>query len=61
MALSILSAARRAGFALGVLLAASALAAYMGIEKFYWRTLGRHLLPLGPAWIRPAGPIDPES
>ncbi len=44
-----------------LLLAASALAAYMGIEKFYWRTLGRHLLPLGPAWIRPAGPIDPES
>ena len=24
-------------------------------------TLGRHLLPLGPAWIRPGGPIDPES
>ena len=44
-----------------MLLAASALAAYMGIEKFYWRTLGRHLLPLGPAWIRPGGPIDPES
>ena len=44
-----------------MLLAASALAAYMGIEKFSWRTLGRHLLPLGPAWIRPGGPIDPES
>jgi succinate-acetate transporter protein len=34
-----------------VLLVASAAAAYMGIEKFYWRTLGRRVLPLGPAWV----------
>lgn len=42
-----------------LLLVASLLAAYMGIEKFYWRTLDRHLLPLGRAWID-ADP-DPES
>ncbi|MBN9213999.1 MAG: hypothetical protein ABS62_13205 [Microbacterium sp. SCN 70-200] len=42
------------------LLAASALATYMLIEKFYWRTMGRHVVPLGPAWF--AGPTDdPES
>lgn len=34
-----------------VLLIASALAAYMGVEKFYWRTLQRRLLPLGRPWI----------
>lgn len=42
-----------------VLLLASALAAYMGIEKFYWRTLGRHVVPLGPPWL--AGSPDVES
>lgn len=40
------------------LLAASALATYMLVEKFYWRTMGRHVLPLGPAWI--AGGSDRE-
>ncbi|WP_431802565.1 acetate uptake transporter family protein [Microbacterium sp. bgisy203] len=40
------------------LMAASALAAYMLIEKFYWRTLGRHVVPLGRPWI--AGGDDPE-
>ncbi len=34
-----------------LLLAASALAAYMGVEKFYWRTLGRRVVPLGPPWV----------
>lgn len=33
------------------LLFASALAAYMLIEKFYARTLGRTVLPLGRAWF----------
>lgn len=42
-----------------VLLLAASLAAYMLIEKFYWRTMGRHFLPLGPPWI-PMG-ADPES
>ncbi len=41
------------------LIGASALATYMLVEKFYWRTMGRHVLPLGPAWI--AGSADPES
>lgn len=41
------------------LLAASALATYMLIEKFYWRTMRRRVLPLGPAWI--AGSADVES
>lgn len=42
-----------------LLLVASFLAAYMGVEKFYWRTLHRHLLPVGPAWV--SGNPDPES
>jgi len=41
-----------------VLLVASALAAYMLIEKFYWLTMGRHVVPLGPPWI--AGSDDRE-
>lgn len=41
-----------------VLLVASALAAYMLIEKFYWLTMGRHVVPLGPPWI--AGTADRE-
>lgn len=36
-----------------VLLVAALLAAYMGVEKFYWRTLGRRVVPLGPAWVSP--------
>jgi len=44
------------------LLAASALAFYLLVEKFAWRTMGRHVVPLGPAWIRrPDGHGDPES
>ncbi len=42
-----------------VLIGASALATYMLIEKFYWRTMGRRVVPLGPAWI--AGSRDVES
>lgn len=42
-----------------LLLAASALASYMLVEKFYWRTMGKHLIPLGPPWIE--GSPDPES
>jgi succinate-acetate transporter protein len=34
-----------------VLLVTSTLAAYMLIEKFYWLTMGRHVVPLGPPWI----------
>lgn len=41
------------------LLVASTLAAYMLVEKFYWRTLGRRVVPLGPPWI--AGSRDRES
>lgn len=41
------------------LIAASALATYMLIEKFYWRTMGRHVIPLGRPWI--AGSADIES
>ena len=41
------------------LIGASALATSMLIEKFYWRTMGRHVIPLGPAWI--AGSADSES
>lgn len=41
------------------LLAASALAAYMLVEKFYWRTMGRHVVPLGRPWF--TGNSDPES
>ena len=41
------------------LLAASALAAYMLTEKFYWRTMGRRIVPLGPPWFAPS--LDPES
>lgn len=42
-----------------VLLLASALAAYMLIEKFYWLTLGRRVIPLGPPWLKRGA--DPES
>lgn len=42
-----------------VLLLASALAAYMLVEKFYWRTMGKRLLPLGPPWI--SGNPNPDS
>ena len=42
-----------------VLIIASALALYMLVEKFYWLTLGRRVVPLGPAWIRRGD--DPES
>jgi succinate-acetate transporter protein len=42
-----------------VLLVASALAAYMLAEKFYWRTMGRRVVPLGPPWI--SGDPNPES
>jgi hypothetical protein len=41
-----------------ILLVASALAAYMLVEKFYWLTLGRRVVPLGPPWI--AGSDDRE-
>jgi succinate-acetate transporter protein len=41
------------------LLAASALALYMLAEKFYWRTMGRRVLPLGKPWL--AGSRDPEG
>ncbi len=41
------------------LIGASALATYMLIEKFYWRTMGRRVVPLGRPWI--AGSSDPES
>ncbi len=45
-----------------LLLGASALAFYLLIEKFAWRTMGRHVVPLGPAWIAPRdGHRDPES
>lgn len=45
-----------------VLLIASALATYMLVEKFYWRTMGRRVVPLGPPWIADgAGSADPES
>ncbi|MBN9224543.1 MAG: hypothetical protein ABS63_09560 [Microbacterium sp. SCN 70-27] len=40
------------------LIVASALAAYLLIEKFYWRTMGRHIIPLGRPWI--AGGADRE-
>ena len=42
-----------------VLLIASALAAYMLMEKFYWLTLGRHVVPLGPPWVTVLG-VDRE-
>ncbi len=35
-----------------LLVAASALALYMLVEKFLWRTMHRHLLPLGRPWLR---------
>lgn len=41
-----------------ILLVASALAAYMLVEKFYWLTMSRHVVPLGPPWI--AGGDDRE-
>ena len=41
------------------LLSISALAAYMLVEKFYWRTIGRRVVPLGPPWI--LGDPNPES
>lgn len=45
------------------LLLASALAAYMLLEKFYWRTMQRRVVPLGPPWVSPAPAraVDPES
>ncbi|MGR6742369.1 acetate uptake transporter family protein [Microbacterium arborescens] len=43
------------------LLLASALAAYMLLEKFYARTLGRSILPLGPAWFRTASPVSIQA
>lgn len=42
-----------------VLLGASAVAAYMLVEKFYLRTMGRHVVPLGRPWIAPAA--GPET
>ncbi|MFH8250922.1 acetate uptake transporter family protein [Microbacterium sp. B2969] len=42
-----------------ILLVAAALAAYMLVEKFYWRTMGRRVVPLGPPWI--TGDPNPES
>ncbi|KJL45355.1 acetate uptake transporter family protein [Microbacterium trichothecenolyticum] len=42
-----------------LLMVASALAAYMLVEKFYWRTIGRRVVPLGPPWI--LGDPNPES
>lgn len=39
-----------------LLLAASALAAYLLAEKFIWRTMRRRVLPLGAPWI----PGDPD-
>ena len=42
-----------------VLLVAAALAAYMLVEKFYWLTLGRRVVPLGRPWLN--GSADPES
>ena len=42
-----------------ILLLAAALAAYMLVEKFYWLTLGRRVVPLGPPWL--AGSADRES
>lgn len=55
-----------AGFAAAgsiLLLLASALAAYLLIEKFYWRTMQRRVVPLGPPWVTggPAPAVDPES
>lgn len=41
-----------------VLLLASALAAYMLLEKFYWTTMSRRVVPLGPAWVAPHGDIE---
>ncbi len=38
-----------------LLLVASAMAAYMLVEKFYSLTLGRRLLPVGPPWWGYAG------
>ncbi len=42
-----------------VLIAASALAAYMLVEKFYWLTIGRRVVPLGKPWLERGE--DPES
>lgn len=42
-----------------ILIIAALLAAYMLIEKFYWLTLGRRVVPLGRPWI--AGNLDRES
>lgn len=41
------------------LLGASALAAYMLIEKFYWLTLGRRVLPVGPPWFGASADREP--
>jgi succinate-acetate transporter protein len=42
-----------------VLLCATALAAYLLVEKFFWRTMGRRVVPLGRPWL--AGSADRES
>lgn len=42
-----------------LLIVASGLATYMLVEKFIVRTMGRSVVPLGPAWLR--GSRDPES
>jgi succinate-acetate transporter protein len=42
-----------------ILLIAAALAAYMLVEKFYWLTLGRRVVPLGLPWL--TGSPDRES
>lgn len=42
-----------------LLIAASAIAAYMLVEKFFWRTMGRRVVPLGPPWF--SGSADAES
>ncbi|RLK47543.1 acetate uptake transporter family protein [Microbacterium telephonicum] len=41
-----------------VLILAAALAAYMLVEKFYWTTMGRRVVPLGPAWVTPRTDIE---
>jgi len=36
-----------------LLIGSSATAFFLLIDTFTWRTMGRHVVPLGPAWIRP--------
>lgn len=40
------------------LVAASALASYMLVEKFYWLTLGRRVVPLGRPWIQRSADVE---